>query len=282
MSEYQSQTTDIEKTAEKVMNHSRVNILNIPIDNISMYELLDELRHGGVVFTPNVDHLVKLQKDREFYRVYQEADYRVCDSQLIMYASRFLGQPICEKVSGSDLFPAFYQRYRHDQTVKIFLLGGLEGVAAKARHLINQKVGRNMVVNCYSPPVGFEQDPAECEKIIKIINNSGANVLAVGVGAPKQEKWINRYRDRLAEVKTFFAIGATIDFEAGNLRRAPAWMSSAGLEWLYRLLLEPGRLWKRYLVEDLGFFALVLRQKLQMNRQKKRSYARKKNVLESR
>ncbi len=79
---------------------------------------------------------------------------------------------------------------------------------------------------------------------------------------------IGKYKASLPGVSTFFAIGATLDFEAGNLRRAPAWMSSAGLEWLYRLILEPGRLWKRYLVEDVGFFALILRQKLNLNRKK--------------
>lgn len=263
------------------MNYKRVNILNIPIDNISMYDLLDRLRDaGGVVFTPNVDHLVKLQKDREFYQVYLDADYRVCDSQLIIYASHFLGQPIQEKVSGSDLFPAFYQRYGHDKQVKIFLLGGFEGVGERARYRINAKVGRNMVIETYSPPFGFEKDPAECRRIVEIINNSGANVLAVGLGAPKQEKWIGKYRSSLTEISTFFAIGATIDFEAGKMRRAPIWMSSAGLEWLYRLLLEPGRLWKRYLVEDLAFFGLVLRQKLRLSR--KRNFSRKNNVIESR
>jgi N-acetylglucosaminyldiphosphoundecaprenol N-acetyl-beta-D-mannosaminyltransferase len=279
LSKYPSQTTEL---AETVMNHPRINILNIPIDSIGMSDLLDELKQGGVVFTPNVDHLMKLQKDREFYQVYQNADYRVCDSQLIMYASRFLGQPIREKVSGSDLFPAFYQRYSTDESVKIFLLGGEAGVAATARQRINAKVGRNMVVNSYSPPWGFENDSEECARIINLVNSSGANVLAVGVGAPKQEKWIIQYRSQLTEIKTFFAIGATIDFEAGNLRRAPAWMSSAGLEWLYRLVSEPGRLWKRYLVEDLGFFALIFRQKLQMNPRPKRRYGRNSNAFESR
>ncbi len=259
------------------MKPKRINVLNIQIDNIGMQELLERLKAGGVVFTPNVDHLVKLQKDREFYKVYQEADYRVCDSQLVMYASRFLGQPIGEKVSGSDLFPAFYRYYGHDRNVKIFLLGGLEGVAERARHNINAKVGRNMVVDSYSPSWGFEHNPRECQKIIDLINSSGANVLAVGVGAPKQEKWICQYRSRLTTIKTFLAIGATIDFEAGNIRRAPAWMSSVGLEWLYRLTLEPGRLWKRYLVEDVAFFVLILRQKFNLNR--KRSFAKKKIYL---
>ena len=259
------------------MKPKRINILDIQIDNVGMPELLERLRVGGVVFTPNVDHLVKLQKDREFYRVYQEADYRVCDSQLIMYASRFLGQPIAEKVSGSDLFPAFYRRYAQDQDVKIFLLGGLEGVAEQARHNINIKVGRNMVIQTYCPPFGFENDPVECQRIVEMINKSGANVLAVGVGAPKQEKWICNYKPYLASIITFFAIGATIDFEAGNMRRAPLWMSSVGLEWLYRLILEPGRLWKRYLVEDLAFFVLIFRQKFKLGR--KRRFSRQENLL---
>lgn len=262
------------------MKPKRVNILDIQIDNIGMQELLERLKIGGVVFTPNVDHLVKLQKDREFYRVYQEADYRMCDSQLIIFASRFLGQPIREKVSGSDLFPAFYRRYGNDESVKIFLLGGLEGVAEQARHNINAKVGRNIVVDCYSPPFGFENDPTECRKIIEIVNHSGANVLAVGVGAPKQETWICNYKSELINIKTFLAIGATIDFEAGSIKRSPIWMSKVGLEWLYRLIREPGRLWKRYLVEDVGFFILILRQKLNLNH--KRNFSRKKNLFESR
>ena len=247
----------------------QVNILNVPIDNLSMKDLLEKLRYGGVVFTPNVDHLIKLQKDREFNRVYQQADYRVCDSQLVMFASHFLGNPLREKISGSDLFPAFYKYYQYDSSVKIFLLGGLEGVAAKARRKINAKAGREIVIDSYSPPLGFERDPVECRKIIDLVNNSGANVLAVGLGAPKQEKWIAQYKSQLTAIKTFFAIGATIDFEAGNVTRAPEWMSAVGLEWLYRLIKEPRRLWKRYLVEDLAFFVLLLKQKLSTSRRQK-------------
>ena len=261
------------------MKAKRINILDIQIDNISMNELLKRLKVGGVVFTPNVDHLVKLQKDREFYRVYQKADYRVCDSQLIMYASRFLGQPIEEKISGSDLFPAFYQHYANDDSVKIFLLGGMKGVAEEARQNINARIGRDIIVGTYSPPLGFEKNSCECKRILDTINNSGATVLAVGLGAPKQEKWICRYRSRLTSIRTFMAIGATIDFEAGNIQRAPAWMSSIGLEWLYRLIKEPIRLWRRYLIDDISFFKLILRQKLNLNR--KKNFPRK-GIFESR
>jgi len=214
-----------------------------------MREVLDCLQQG-VVFTPNVDHLVKLQKDQLFNEVYSVADYRLCDSKILIYAAKFLGSPIREKISGSDFFPAFYEYHRRNLGIKLFLLGAQTGVAAKAQCRINSKIGREIVVGSYSPPFGFETDAAECDRIIQMVNASGATVLAVGVGSPKQEKFIYTYKDRFSTIKIFLAVGATIDFEAGQVNRAPKWASDAGLEWLYRLLLEPKRLWKRYLLDD--------------------------------
>jgi exopolysaccharide biosynthesis WecB/TagA/CpsF family protein len=244
----------------------QVHLLNIEVHNLTMIELLEKLRLGGIVFTPNVDHLIKLQTDYEFYRAYQCVDYKICDSKVLAYASHFLGTPVREKISGSDLFPAFYAYYQNDPDVKIFLLGAAPGVAERARQRINAKVGREMVVGAHSPSFGFEQDEAECQAIVDLINQSGATVLAVGVGAPKQEKWIAQYRDQLFHVKTLFAIGATIDFEAGSLSRSPKWMSDVGLEWLFRMVCEPKRLWRRYLVHDLPFFWYVLQQRFKCYR----------------
>ncbi|HIK57432.1 MAG TPA: WecB/TagA/CpsF family glycosyltransferase [Synechococcales cyanobacterium M55_K2018_004] len=244
---------------------SRVNVLNLQIDNLTTEELLQRL-DSGVVFTPNVDHLVKLQHDPEFLEVYETADFRVCDSKILMYASRFLGCPLREKISGSDLFPAFYEYHRQNEDIKIFLLGAREGVAAEAQRRINEKVGRNIVVGAHSPSFGFEKDPEECAQIIEMIKASGATVLAVGVGAPKQEKFISQYRAQLPTIKIFLAIGATIDFEAGNVSRAPKLLSELGLEWLYRLLAEPKRLWRRYLLEDPLFFWLILQQRFNFYR----------------
>ena len=242
-----------------------VNILNVAIDNLCTKELLKSLaREGGVVVTPNVDHFMKLRHDAELREVYQQSDYRVCDSKIVQFASRFLGTPIREKISGSDLFPAFYEYHRENKDITIFLLGAKEGVAKIAQDNINQKVGRDIIVDCYSPEFGFEKDEEECQRIIDKIKESGATVLAVGLGAPKQEKWINRYKKELPGVKIFLAIGATIDFEAGYKPRSPKWMSEAGLEWLYRLLSEPKRLWKRYLIESMPFFALIFAQKIKM------------------
>ncbi|MCX7595235.1 MAG: WecB/TagA/CpsF family glycosyltransferase [Fischerella sp.] len=241
----------------------RVRLLNIEISNVSLKEVLQNL-DSGIVFTPNVDHLIKLQYDSEFFNVYSIADYKLCDSQILIYASRFLGTSIQEKIAGSDFFPAFYEYHKNNEEIKIFLLGGSNDVAVKAQTRINKKLGRNIVVGSYSPSWGFENKEQECKKIVAMINKSGATVLAIGVGAPKQEKWIYKYKNKLPNIKIFLAIGATINFEAGEIGRAPKWMREVGLEWLYRLASEPRRLWKRYLVEDIPFFWLIFKQKLNL------------------
>ena len=242
---------------------NKVNILNVSIDNISQVDFLEKCK-SGIVFTPNVDHLMKLQSDPEFVKTYQAANYKLCDSKVLFFVSRLLGSPIKEKISGSDLFPAFYQYHKNNEDIKIFLLGARVGVALQAQEKINAQVGRSIIVGAHSPSFGFEKNEEECAKLIEIINQSGATVLAVGVGAPKQEKFISKYKDQFTKIKIFLAIGATIDFEAGNIKRAPKWISEIGLEWLYRLLAEPKRLWKRYLVHGPSFFWLILKQKLNL------------------
>lgn len=246
-----------------VAKMKKVKVLNLEIDNISKSEFLSRLK-SGVVFTPNVDHLIKLQKDSEFLQAYSISDYRLCDSQIVLYAAKFLGTPIKEKISGSDLFPAFYEYHKHNEDINIFLLGAEAGVAYRAQNKINARIGRDIIVGCYSPPFGFENNPEECQRIVDIIHNSRATVLVIGVGAPKQEKWIYKYKQKLPQIQIFMALGATIDFEAGNVQRAPQWMSKVGLEWLFRLLCEPKRLWKRYLVDDIPFFFLILKQRFNL------------------
>lgn len=262
-------------TAARMLERQRarlreqVEILGVEIDNISQRQFLAELTKG-VIFTPNVDHLMKLQEDAEFQAAYRQADYKVCDSQVLMYASKLLGKPLKAKISGSDLLPLFCDYHKNNLSITIFLLGGAEGVAKQAQANINTKFGREIVIAAHSPSFGFEKNEAECQAIIDTINNSKATVLAVGVGAPKQELWIAKYRDQMPGVKIFMAVGAALDFEAGNKPRAPKFWSDLGIEWLYRLLSEPGRLWKRYLLDDLPFFGLLLKQKLQQSTKKKK------------
>lgn len=247
-----------------------VNILDVEIDNLSRHELLERLaRDGGVVVTPNVDHLMKLQHDAEFREVYEAVDFRVCDSKILMYAAQFLGTPICDKISGSDLLPWFCDYHRDNPEVKIYLLGAAPGVAKLAQQRINARIGREIIVEAHSPSFGFEKNPEECAAITERIRASSANVLVVGVGAPKQEKWIVNHKDAMPNIKTFLAVGAAIDFEAGHKPRSPEFVTELGLEWLYRTMSEPKRLWKRYLIEDMPFFGLVFQQWLAARSNKK-------------
>ena len=248
----------------------KVTILNVDIDNISKLDFLEQLEYG-VVFTPNVDHLIKLQRNYEFLSAYAIADYKICDSTILMYASQFLGTPIQEKISGSDLLPEFCAYHQGNPAIKLFLLGGISGVAQKAQDRINDQFERDIIIAAYSPSYGFEKDETECLDIVRQINGSNATVLVVGVGAPKQELWISKYKDQLPNIKIFLAVGAAIDFAAGNKCRSPQWMSEMGLEWLYRLLSEPRRLWKRYLIDDVPFIWLILMQKLKGYKKRQKS-----------
>ena len=242
---------------------SRIKFLNTEVDNLTMNEAVQKIeqlilnKKPSYVVTPNVDHIVKLESDKEFQEVYKEADLILTDGMPLIWISKLKKNPIKEKVSGSDLFPevcklAAYKGY------KVFLLGAAEGVAAKAAENLKEKYKGLHVVGTYSPSYGFEKKEHEIQEIIKMINEVKPDILAVGLGAPKQEKFLYNYRKQL-NVPISLAIGASIDFEAGNIERAPEWMQHSGLEWFYRLCKEPKRMFKRYLVDDMKIFKLVFK-----------------------
>lgn len=233
------------------MNH--IKILNVDVLDITRDELLSNLKQG-VLITPNLDHLVKLQKDKEFYDLYQKAEWVTCDSKILMLCSKLLKKSFPEAIPGSSFFTSFYQYHKDNPDCKIFLLGAMEGVALKAMKRINDSIGREIVVGAMSPSYGFEKKQEENELIYKTINESGANVVLVGVGAPKQEKWIFAHKDKMPNVKIWMALGATIDFEAGNIQRAPKIYQTLAMEWFYRFLKEPKRMFKRYFIDDIKFF----------------------------
>lgn len=230
-----------------------VKVLNIDIQNITRQALLENLKEG-VLVTPNLDHMIKLQKDKDFYDCYKKAEWVVCDSNILRLFSKLLKTPFVEAIPGSSFFTSYYMYHKDDADCKIFLLGAKEGVAAKAMERVNAKVGRQIVVGAYSPSFGFEKNEEECKEIVNIINKSGANVVLVGVGAPKQEKWIMKWKHLMPGVKVWMALGATIDFEAGNVKRAPKIYQKLAMEWLYRFTREPKRLFHRYFVDDMKFF----------------------------
>lgn len=242
---------------------SRMKFLNTEIDNLTMDEAItriDELiinKTSSYVVTPNVDHIVKLENDKEFQQVYKEADLILTDGMPLIWISKLKKRSIKEKVSGSDLFPKVCD-LASQKGYKVFLLGAAEGVADKAAKNLMKKYNGLKVVGTYSPSYGFEKKEDEIEKIIDVINTAKPDILAVGLGAPKQEKFLYKYKDKL-NVPVSLAIGASIDFEAGNINRAPKWMQNSGLEWFYRLVKEPKRMFKRYLVDDLKILSIILK-----------------------
>ena len=241
------------------MNKSK--ILNVEIANISQEELLAQLRYG-VLVTPNVDQIVKMQSDREYYDIVRRAEWCVCDSKILYLCAKIAGCPLPEAIPGSSFFPAFYEYHKNDENCKIFLLGAMDGVAQKAMERINMKMGRDIVVGAYSPSYGFEKKQEENEAIYKMINDSGTTVVLVGVGCPKQEKWRDKHKAQMPGVDIWMALGATIDFEAGNIKRAPMIWRKLYMEWFYRFLQEPKRMYKRYFIDDPKFFWYLLKQML--------------------
>lgn len=241
----------------------KVKLLNIEVDNITMKEAvinIDEMvkrKKPSYVVTPNVDHVVTLEKDLDFRNVYNEAELVVTDGMPLIWISKLGNTPIKEKISGSDLFPEVC-KLAAERKYRIFLLGAGEGVGDIAAENIKKKYPGVEISGVYSPPFGFEKNEEEVEKIIKLLNESNSDILAVGLGAPKQEKFIYQIKNKI-NIPVSLAIGATIDFEAGNVKRAPKWMQNNGLEWFYRMTTDPKRLAKRYVVDAINIIPLILK-----------------------
>lgn len=243
----------------------RIPLLNVYIHDVTMDEVVNNLDEG-LLLTLHVDMIMKLQRDREFYDIFQEFDIVTCDSQILYFATKFLGTPVPQRVSGSDYFPKFYMRHRNNPAVTIFLCGGKPGIADIAAEKINAKVGRQIVVGTSAPPFNFDQNPTEIERMISEINASGATVLLVGLGGGRQEKFIVRYRNRFTNVRLFLPLGGTIDYEAGTFKRPASWITEWGFEWLYRLLKEPRERWHRYVVHEPPVLWRLAAQKLGLYR----------------
>jgi N-acetylglucosaminyldiphosphoundecaprenol N-acetyl-beta-D-mannosaminyltransferase len=239
-------------------------ILNIHVLNIQQDTLLHQFDRG-CLFTPNIDHFVLLQHDKEFYEAYSNAEYVVLDSQVIYLLFKILGRPFKSKIAGADFFPRFCEYHKYHETIKVFVLGGIGDVAEKVRDKLNARAGRPIVVGAYSPPINFDTNENECAAVLSLINSTDANVLAVGLGTPKQEKWIYRNRKLLTRITMFMGVGATLDFITGKQKRAPCWMQNIGFEWLFRLVHDK-RLMKRYLMRDIQFFYYLIKDLLRVYR----------------
>ncbi len=246
----------------------RVRLFGADIDPLNMQEAVNLIykwlaqspKSCHFVVTPNVDHIVKLQTDIGLQAAYRKASLIVTDGKPVVWAANLLGVDIPGTVPGSDLMPALFEHAQvNKQPLTVFLLGAMPGVADRAKDIIHATWPKIKVVGTLSPDFGFEKKADVSKAICETVNAAGADLLVIGLGAPKQELWITQYADSLS-VKVALCVGATIDFIAGEKSRAPLWMQKIGLEWLHRMLSEPKRLAKRYLVDAIVFPQLVFKE----------------------
>jgi N-acetylglucosaminyldiphosphoundecaprenol N-acetyl-beta-D-mannosaminyltransferase len=245
-------------------------------EGLAEIDALVRLGRGGSVFTPNVDHVVLADRDRSFRRAYRSASLSFADGTPVLWASRLLGERLPAKLSGSDMVVPIAELAAR-RGWRVYLLGGAPGVAAEAADRLRALCGVN-VVGVDDAVIRLDGAGADDAEVIARIRRARPELLLVALGAPKQELWIARTVPKLGATVAV-GVGATLDFIAGRVRRAPAWMSAAGLEWLYRLAQEPRRRWRRYLVQDPAFVLIVLRTLRLRRAQRRRVVARWQDQL---
>ena len=194
------------------------------------------------------------QKDREYFDILNSCDYLLNDGIGIKIASKIEKLVLKKNLNGTDFIPEIAEM-ASKKGYKIFLLGAKDGIAEEAAVKLKEKFEGLQIAGVHS---GYGLD----ESVLEMINNSKADILIAGMGVPMQEKWIRENKSKLGSVKLFVGGGAILDFLSQRIRRAPLLMRKIGLEWLFRLCLEPGRLWRRYLVGNFLFFFYILVLKL--------------------
>lgn len=238
-------------------------LLNINVNNITKRDVIDFVDtsikfHKKTYIVPvNVDMMVKADKDEKLLQIINGADLTLADGKPLIWISKLLKNPLVEKVSGSDLALDLLE-LSNTNHYSLFILGGKDVVAEKAKERIEFKYKSIGNINTYSPRFGFENDSIEINKINNMINEAKPDILLACFGCPKQEKWVyNNFNKYFAYVT--LCAGATVDFLAGNVKRAPKWVSDIGFEWFYRFLQEPKRLFKRYFVDDMKIIKLFFK-----------------------
>ena len=240
-------------------------LLNTFVNNVNMEETIDfieemiEKRKKSYIVAINVDVVVKIENDSYLKHIVEEADMVLVDGQPLVWVSKLYKRPVKAKISGSDLVPELCKK-KKKKGYSVFIIGGMDGIAKKAKLNLEEKYRGIRVVGTYAPPFGFEKNCNELKKINEVISASKPDIIIGCFGCPKQEKWIyENYKKYDATVS--ICAGATVDFLAGNVKRAPKWMSNHGLEWIYRIIQDPKRLIKRYLIDDIKIFGLIMKYK---------------------
>jgi|SRR5271170_273883 len=211
-----------------------------------------------LIMGPNAQLVTLAARDERFAAALCAAHLSVPDGISVVLASRLLGQPVPERVTGGDLMERLCaEAARHG--LSVFFLGGLSGAATSAAANLSRRYPALRIAGTYCPPRGFESDTMESAYIRQLIADAAPDLLCVAFGAPKQEIWMHENCLNLP-IGAAIAVGAALDTQAGLRKRAPRWTHKLGIEWLYRFLREPRRLWRRYLIGNSQFLLLVLRQ----------------------
>lgn len=249
---------------------NRIHILNTQIDNLTMEETLNEvskaiqnkkLLHHTVV---NAGKIVALQTDEELKKGVNEADLINADGQAVIWASKILNKPLKERVAGIDLFSNLIE-FAYRNNYKIYLLGAKDEVVKKLINKIESNYSSHIIAGAHH---GYFQKEEE-QVIVNEIAKSGAHMLFVAMSSPKKEIFLNKYKTQLSSLNFIMGVGGSFDVLAGKTKRAPRWMQNSGLEWFYRFVQEPRRMWKRYLIGNIKFIYLVIKEKLNLNRKEK-------------
>jgi N-acetylglucosaminyldiphosphoundecaprenol N-acetyl-beta-D-mannosaminyltransferase len=244
------------------MNLQKAFVLGVPINTISWSDVLAKIsnwsssKESRVMCICNVHSVVTATQDAEFRKVVNEADMATPDGAPVAWMLRRLGYVDQQRINGPDLMWRYCEQAQH-RDESIFFYGSTEKTLAALKFKLLAAFPSLKIAGAISPPfraLTAEEDAA----IVEQINSSGAGVVWVSLGCPKQELWMAAHRGRINAVMV--GVGAAFDYHAGTIKRAPKWMQDAGFEWLYRLLSEPRRLWKRYLVTNTLFIIGAIKQ----------------------
>ncbi|MGD0652379.1 MAG: WecB/TagA/CpsF family glycosyltransferase [Verrucomicrobiia bacterium] len=238
----------------------RIEIFGIPIDNLTVEETLQKIEefirsgrvHQHVVV--NVDKIVKAHRDAKLREVIRSCDLINVDGQPVVWMSRWLGQPLKERVNGTDLMMALIERSA-EKGYRPFFLGAREEIVTKLAQTLQARYPQLSVAGWHDGYWSAEEEPA----VVEQIRRSRADILFVAISSPKKEIFLGRWKGELG-VPFMMGVGGSFDVAAGCVKRAPRWMQKAGLEWLYRLMQEPARMWRRYLVDDMAIVPLFWKE----------------------
>jgi len=249
-----------------IVDTPRVELLGTQIHAVTEKQccviVLNALRQvrGGWVGTPILDHLRRCHYDPEYARTIRRANLLVADGMPLVWASKLQGTPLPERVTGSNLIFSLSEALSRERR-KIFLLGGDPGMADLAGDVLARRFpGLNIVGTC-CPDLGYEWNPSKIWEISNQLAAANPDVVFVGLGSPKQEYLILDFRTLLPQT-WWLGVGISFSFVAGRIKRAPRWMQRCGLEWMHRLTQEPGRLARRYLIDDMPFVLKLFKDSL--------------------